>query len=123
MLARPRRVTSALAFAVAALSAGCGVDEPRTAHLRDHGVAADATVISLESLGVVVNRSRHLLRIELDIPTGTQAAPILTRVFTDCYVPAFAFPAVQPRSKIRVWYDPAKPSDVYIDFHAMGYRY
>lgn len=99
------------------------MDEPRTAHLRDHGVAADATVISLEPLGVIVNRSQHLLRIELDIPTGTEAAPVVTRVFTDCYVPALAFPAVQPKSKIRLWYDPAKPSDVYIDFPAMGYRY
>lgn len=113
---------SLLAIALFTLPAGCGVDEPRTAYLRDHGVAAEATVISLQSLGIIVNRSHHLLRLELDIPTGTESAPVVTRVFSDYYVPALAFPAVQPKSKILIRYDPAKPSDVYVDFPAMGYR-
>lgn len=119
-----RSIVTAVALAVSPclLSGGCGVDEVKTAHLRDHGVAAEATVISIQPLGVIVNRSLHLLRLELDIPMGTEAAPIVTRVFTDYYVPVLAFPAVQPKSKIPIRYDPAKPADVFVDFPAMGYR-
>jgi len=66
--------------------------------------------------------SSNLVRLELDIPTGSQEAPTVTRAFTDQWVPTIALASVRPGATIRVRYDSARPSDVYIDFAAMGYR-
>lgn len=88
------------------------------------GRPAEATVVSIAPRGVILGRTLYLLRLELDIPVVEgDAGVVLTRVFTDAYVHLLAFSAVQPKSKVPIRYDPRRPSDLVIDFEALGYHF
>lgn len=118
--------TAFMALAPLSASTGCGgfIDDEKMARLRATGAPAEATIISIEPLGITINRSLIGLRLELDVPVeGGEGKVVLTRVFTRYFVSNLAIPAIQPKAKIPVKYDPRNPSDVYIDFEAMGYRF
>ncbi len=93
----------------------------RDADLLTSGLPASASVVSVRP-DEAEDDCVHLV-IELDpsiVPPGQPAPP--SRLEVTAFIPAIAFPSVQPGSIIRVRYDAAQPSRMILDLRAMGFQ-
>lgn len=92
--------------------------------LLTQGVSANARIVQVGHTGMTVNDSPQL-RITMEVtPPPSPGYRGMAAPFTamaSMLVPVYAMARVCPGATVPVRFDPAAPSNVAIDFRAMGY--